>query len=189
MASNEPTCPCCGAPVAPMDLLIDEKQGIISYDGRSERFSPSRFRLLKALIDGYPNILTKEQCLEALSDPRGIKDAPGDKIVDIQICYLRKKADALGLAITTAWGIGYRLELRDDVRAQVLRERRFRESRKVRSAIDTADLSVVRMLQSQGYPLTEIARRLRMTFRAVSTAMDIIRDEDERSRSKSRTAA
>jgi DNA-binding winged helix-turn-helix (wHTH) protein len=180
---NETTCPCCGASVAALDLLMDPTTGIVSYDGKSERLSPSHFRLLKTFIDRYPNVVTKDECLNALSE----KDVEM-KLVDVQVCKLRPKADKLGLIITTVWGTGYRLELEGHIKAEVLRAQRFSESRRVRYAVETADLSAIRMLRAQGYPLTDIGRRLRLAFRAVATAIDIIEAEDAKRRDRTRAA-
>lgn len=177
------TCPCCGAPVSPLDLFFDQTTGLISYDGKIERFSPSRFRLLKKLIDRYPSVVTKDECLAALS----VSD-PHPKIVDVQVCTIRRQADRLGLIITTVWGTGYRLELSGQIRAEVLGTQRLVEGRRVRSAVEGGDISGVRMLRAQGYPLTDIARRLGLTFKAVMTAADIIEAEDTLRRDRTKAA-
>lgn len=174
---NSTTCPCCGATVAALDLLMEPSTGIIAYDGKSERFPPSQYRLIKKLVDRYPSVVTKDECLAALS-----LGAPDAKVVDVQVCKMRPKADKLGLIVTTVWGTGYRLELEAPLRAEVLRAQRFLETRKVGTAIQPSDISAVRMLRGQGFPLTDIARRLRLTYRAVTTAADIISANDARQR-------
>jgi len=171
-SKSSSVCPCCGASVSNLDLILDEAAGIISYQGKIARFEPSPFRLLKALIDCYPRTLTRDQCLDALI---GDTDAdPEIKIVDVQVFRLRKGADKLGLAIATVWGTGYRLELAEDIRSEILRKKRFDETRNSKGSVESGDIAAVEMLRVQGYPLTEIARRLKLTFKAVSTAIDII---------------
>ncbi|WP_139973687.1 winged helix-turn-helix domain-containing protein [Ochrobactrum sp. CGA5] len=165
-------CPCCGAKVSSLDLILDEPAGVVSYRGEVARFEPSPFRLLKALIESYPRTLTKEQCLNALTGDTDIDREI--KIVDVQVCRIRKKADKLGLAISTVWGTGYRLELADDIKSEVLRKNRFEESRRSRGSVGSNDIAEIEFLRAQGFPLTEIARRLKLTYKAVSTAIDII---------------
>lgn len=181
---NGTTCPCCGASVAALDLLMEPTTGIVSYDGNSERFPPSQYRLIKKLVDRYPNVVTKDECLAELS----LGD-PEMKVVDVQICKMRPKADRLGLVVTTVWGTGYRLELEGSIKAEVLRAQRFAETRRVGTAIEPSDISAIRMLRAQGFPLTDIARRLRLTFRAVSTAADIIDAEETRKRDLTKAKA
>lgn len=113
---------------------------------------------------------------------------PHPKIVDVQVCTIRRQADRLGLIITTVWGTGYRLELSGQIRAEVLGTQRLVEGRRVRSAVEGGDISGVRMLRAQGYPLTDIARRLGLTFKAVMTAADIIEAEDTLRRDRTKAA-
>lgn len=183
--NDNAACPYCGTEITPMDLFMDEDTGIVSHDGEEARFCPAQFRLLKALIDAYPNVLTKEECFSQAS----ARGRAAQKVVDIQICGIRKRADALGLVITTVWGVGYRLELSNNLHAQVLRSQRLTESRNVRTSLDSGGIAAVRMLKDQGYPATDIARRLRCTYRVVASALDIINSDEERRREKASTAA
>lgn len=179
-------CPCCGGEVFPLDLIVDEATGFIAFGGVSERFTPAEFRPIKSLIDRYPGVVTKDQCLDALSD--GSDNPPLPKIVDVKICHVRRKADRLGLVITTIWGTGYRLELADQAKAEALRAQRFNATRHTRTAIDSGDVSAIKMLRAQGYPITDIARRLRLTFKAVMTAIEIVEAENAKGRDRIKAA-
>jgi len=170
--SNNPTCPCCGAVVSALDLILDEVAGQISFGGASERFSPAEFRLFKAMLDAYPAIITKEKCFELLSAESATP--PCHKIVDVKICQIRPRADSLGLVITTIWGVGYRLELAEPSDAERLRTERFYNTRQTRSSVQSGDIAAIKMLHRQGYTSTEIAARLRLTFKAVTKAFDIL---------------
>lgn len=185
--TNFATCPCCAAPVSPLDLLTDADSGTVTFAGKSARMQPSPFKLLMALIDAYPNALTKEQCLRALTIDNGSRSEETEmKVVDVQVCKMRKQTDKLGLVITTLWGVGYRLELCDELKAEVTRSLRFKQTRNSRGAITQSDITTVRMLRDQGYPLTDIARRLKLTFKAVSSALDAIKREDDTMRDRTR---
>lgn len=52
---------------------------------------------------------SKSRIFEALYAMRSSLDLPEPKIVDVMVCKLRKKLDALGVEIETIWGWGYRL--------------------------------------------------------------------------------
>lgn len=62
-----------------------------------------------AVIVSTTNGASKSRIFEALYAMRSSRDLPEPKIVDVMVCKLRKKLDALGVEIETIWGWGYRL--------------------------------------------------------------------------------
>lgn len=68
--------------------------------------------VLSELVAHAPAARSKDQLLEAMRPGwRDRVDGPELKIVDVRICQIRRKLEALGLpdAITTHWGFGYSL--------------------------------------------------------------------------------
>lgn len=164
------TCPCCGGEVSALDLLMDEGTQVISFGGGSVRLTRGQFNLLRLLLDAYPRVVAKQDIYERLyPDADGL---PAAKIIDVHICKLRPLLDRLGLVITTNWGIGYSLELDEQGHAALLRSRRFSETRGKKHGVDTDSLTLVRMFRQQGCPLTDIARRTGLTFKAVASVIE-----------------
>lgn len=183
-ASNQPVCPCCGATVSPLEMLLDEQRGIIAFGGEVARLTPRQFVLFRTLVEAYPRVLDKPTLLRAISDPESADGGPEPKIIDVMVCKIRAVLDPLGLVIVTQWGTGYSIELNDAGKAIFLRDRRFNETRNMKSAPDSGDMATVAMLRSQGYPLTEIARRAKLTYRGVMRAIENIEAAAQHKRSR-----
>ncbi|MCW7544875.1 winged helix-turn-helix domain-containing protein [Aurantimonas litoralis] len=177
MGDNHPTCPCCGAKVSPIDLVMDESTGIVMHEGVTVRLPAQQFRLLKALLDAYPRTLTKDTLLSAVATGPNPDDWPEPKLVDVLVCRVRKLIDPMGLVIATQWGVGYHLEIGDEAKAALIKSESFNATRNVRSSIDDADIKNVARLRAEGWPSTEIARRLKLTYRAVAAAIDKIEQQ------------
>lgn len=165
------SCPCCGGEISPLDLLMHEPKGAVAFNGEAARFSPIEFKLVKALIEAYPNALTKPAAMDALYSD--VLDPPHEKVIDVFICKVRKRLDRLGLVVTTNWAVGWSIELADPAQADALRAARLKESRNKRFALMSGDVAEIQLLRRQGYPITDIARRLNFTFRAVTEALDL----------------
>lgn len=172
MSETEIACPCCGGAVSPLDLILDEKTRTIVYAGQIARLTGKQFQFFRTLLDAFPRVLSRNDLVEALYSAEG--DPPGSKLFDVMACKIRPKIEPLGLTITTQWGIGYRIELDEEGKAALLRARRFEDSRKRRIQFDGPDLPLISVYRQQGYPITDIARRLNLTFRAVTAGLDAI---------------
>lgn len=72
------------------------------------RLSPSEGAIFDLLLARRPRVVTKEALLAALEALNGTE--PEIKIVDVQICKLRKKLAGTKIKIKTAWGAGFSLE-------------------------------------------------------------------------------
>lgn len=171
---NAPACPCCGAAVSPLDLIIDEPSGVIVYGGDTARLTGQQMLIFKALSNAYPRSLAKADLYAAIPHLDHKEGDRESKLVEVQIHHMRKKLDPMGLAIVTQWGVGYSLELSEEGKAAFLRDRRFNETRTTRSSVGSGDIATVRMLRNQGFALTAIARRAGLTYRAVMKAIDVI---------------
>lgn len=75
---------------------------------RFGRFTGMEARVLRALLDRAPNLVTREQLFLAMYFDR-VGDPPVDKIVDVYVCKIRAKLR--GARIETVWGDGWRLIL------------------------------------------------------------------------------
>jgi DNA-binding response OmpR family regulator len=77
---------------------------------RGPRLTPSRARMLALLVTRAPNVVPREALLAARAS--GCDPLADPKLVDVQICHLRRALAAAGLprsAIAAGWGEGYRI--------------------------------------------------------------------------------
>lgn len=108
-------CECCGRPLPSKELAFgtqhDEVSGKFQRGDVSEKFSRYQVKIILALFDFEACSKTKQYLhSEMYSDLLG-QDKPEIKIVDVQICKIRKKLGTLGLEVVTEWGRGYRIAL------------------------------------------------------------------------------
>lgn len=91
------------------DLVVDLTARTVSANGKPVPLTGSEYRVLELLALRRNTAVTKEMLLDHLY---GTGDEPEIKIIDVFVCYLRKKlARATGGKhhIETVWGRGYRL--------------------------------------------------------------------------------
>ena len=91
------------------DLVVDLAIGTVSVDGKRVPLTGKEYCILELLIRHKGTAVTKEMLLDHLY---GDGDEPEMKIIDVFVCYLRKKlAQVTGSKhyIETIWGRGYRL--------------------------------------------------------------------------------
>lgn len=70
--------------------------------------TPKQARVLGVLMKR--NVATKETIVAALYGHISCdREIPGQKIVDVFICHMRKKLATFGIQIKTVWGDGYAL--------------------------------------------------------------------------------
>lgn len=170
MASNQPVCPCCGGEVSPLDFLLDPVSRSISMNGGTARLTGKEYEFLHALLQAFPRVLSRSDLMDTLyNHPDSM---PEVKIIDVIACKVRKKLDPLGIVILTTWGVGYSLSLTSDDKAALARSKAFHDSRFTHHRADEPDLTRIRVYREQGYPLTDIARRMNLTLKAVMAAVD-----------------
>ncbi len=90
-------------------LQLNTNTHEVSYDGHEVRLTSKEFAILELLVVRKGQVLTKTALLNHLY---GGIDEPDGKIVDVFICKLRKKLQAVGGSdlISTVWGRGYVLQ-------------------------------------------------------------------------------
>ena len=182
------TCPCCGQGVDPLDVLMDTASGIIAFGGRQVYLTPLQFRLVRQLVEAFPATIARTRLFDRLYDHLDPDDAPEPKIVDIVVCKIRRKLAGLGLVVTTSWGVGYAIAAAEGEDALAEGLKTIKDTRCRRATIDKPDVSMIRQMKRSGLDLTEIAARLRLTYRAVTKALDQIDAEDRAARGDLRSA-
>lgn len=97
------------AQVACGNVLLDQERQEISVDGRPVRITQREFDVLEMMMLRRGTLLTKDQFMVRLY---GDADGPGDRILDVFVCKLRRKLAAAGAAeiVRTVWGRGYVVE-------------------------------------------------------------------------------
>ena len=103
------TCPCCGAPIEPDRVILDEATQSLAMSGSIIVFSKQEFVILETLIQSRPRVVSRDAIYDALYGLLPDCDGPELKIIDTHICKIRKKIAAVDLVIETRWGIGYAL--------------------------------------------------------------------------------
>ena len=91
------------------NLVLNLKTSVVSVDDKPVRLTDKEYSILELLSLRQGITVTKEMLLGHLY---GGKNEPEQKIIDVFVCYLRKKlAQATGgeQYIETVWGRGYRL--------------------------------------------------------------------------------
>jgi DNA-binding winged helix-turn-helix (wHTH) protein len=165
-------CPCCGGKVSPHDILIDEAVGGVAHKGRIAHFAPRRLAVFKLLLDGYPEMLTKDDILDKVFGERG-RDK--ERLLSTMLAQMRPDLERLGLQTVTSYGVGYRLAFVEE------NLRPFVRSKNRRRKLDTGDIAAIRMLRERdNLRAIDIAKRLNITSRAAMLAVCEIEREKAR---------
>ena len=88
------------------DLPELDDDGLLRFRGRWAAMPPIEANLVRALIDAYGTVVTREQ-LSVAGWPDG---SPGRNALDVHMLRLRRRIDGLDLAIRTVRSRGYVLE-------------------------------------------------------------------------------
>ena len=100
-----------------------ETCSVRSRSGKTKRLRPEVSAILAALSVDKGKVVTKEALYKGICE-RGIGFPPEPKIVDVQVCNLRRALDDLapngGDHVITEWGQGYRLSDRPQARKKAL---------------------------------------------------------------------
>lgn len=87
-------------------LRLDPQAHLATFAGISLDLSPTEFALLQLLLRSQGRAFSRSYLLDTVWGETYIG---GDRSVDNTVLRLRKKLGALGDAIETVWGVGYRL--------------------------------------------------------------------------------
>lgn len=96
-----------GRPITYDRLYLDPQAHLATLDNIPLELSPTEFSLLHLLLRSPGRAFSRAYLLDTVW---GETYVSGDRSVDNTILRLRKKLGALGEAIETVWGIGYRLQ-------------------------------------------------------------------------------
>ena len=92
------------------DLIINQTNYSVIYQGNSIDMPPKELELLYFLASSPNQVFTREQLLDHIWGYEYIGDT---RTVDVHIKRLREKIkDHANWAITTVWGIGYKFEVK-----------------------------------------------------------------------------
>jgi DNA-binding response OmpR family regulator len=87
-------------------LVLDPDAHLATLDGVALELSPTEFTLLQLLLRSPGRAFSRSYLLDTVW---GESYVGGDRSVDNAMLRLRKKLGALGDAIETVWGVGYRM--------------------------------------------------------------------------------
>ncbi|NJM06693.1 response regulator transcription factor [Candidatus Gracilibacteria bacterium] len=87
-------------------LVLDPQAHRATLDGAALELSPTEFQLLQLLLRSPGRAFGRAYLLDTIW---GQQYVGGDRTVDNAMLRLRKKLGAVGEAIETVWGVGYRL--------------------------------------------------------------------------------
>jgi len=111
LRASEPSttdCPCCGAELKRDDrITVNLPTNSLIVDGRSITLPPMAAEIMAALLEYWPNAVTREQLLDRVY---GIDSgARTDRAIDTHIKRLRWGLEGLRVQIGTIHGSGYQL--------------------------------------------------------------------------------
>lgn len=86
-------------------IVVDSDAHEIALAGRPLRLTQTEFSILELLVQSPGKVRSRQQIINAI---RGIDCFVTDRIVDFQICRLRKKLGQYGDRIETVRGFGYK---------------------------------------------------------------------------------
>jgi DNA-binding response OmpR family regulator len=95
-----------GAPPTPPAL---DEDGVLRFDGRWVSLPPVEARITTALLDRFGAVVGRD----ALARSGWPEGAPGRNALDVHMLRLRRRVEAVGLAIRTVRSRGYLLETAD----------------------------------------------------------------------------
>jgi DNA-binding response OmpR family regulator len=102
--------PARGEAIELANLRIDPESVQAYMDGRSAALTPTEFRLLYALAEESPRVVTRDELLQKIWGRRLTRR---DRTVDVFIRKLREKIDSRSSEydfLHTRYGVGYKLE-------------------------------------------------------------------------------
>lgn len=107
-------CPLCGGNLNFGGLIVLADRGMVVRDGLFALLPPIEVKVLQALIDAAPRVVSKPRFMELLYNLE--QDEAEMKIIDVLVCRLRKRLKPLGVTISTHWGQGYSLVFTGQIR-------------------------------------------------------------------------
>ena len=98
-------------------LRLDTGARRAEVEGREILMTPREFDLLRVLVENKGVVLSRDRILAGAWGSRFVGEP---KTVDVHVAWLRPKLERSGIRVTTLRGVGYRLDVLDDMRPRVL---------------------------------------------------------------------
>ncbi|NOZ14112.1 MAG: response regulator transcription factor [Acidobacteria bacterium] len=89
-------------------IRMNRESFVVKVEGRPLRLTKSEFRILDLLMCSREKVLSREQIINAV---KGFDCYVTERIVDFQICRIRKKLGKYADRIETVRGVGYKFTL------------------------------------------------------------------------------
>ncbi len=107
-------CPCCGQPFPPTGFLIDLDSNRVTRHGRTVKVTRQQAEILFTLNAAMPKVVSTGKLASAVY---GAHEGPIDavNVIKTQISLMRKTVAKLGVAIRPEWGMGYYLQLSEEL--------------------------------------------------------------------------
>lgn len=102
-------CPCCGAVVDPLEILVDEPSGVVVRNGQATRLRPQELHIFALLLRHHPAAVMRDALFTALYGARPDGGPDDDRILAVYAVRLRRALAPLGLTVENVYGRGYRL--------------------------------------------------------------------------------
>lgn len=103
-------CPTCGsALIGRPSVAVDIDTGMLSVGGKSVYLPHNQAILLHALVSAMPRMVSKGHLMDVLYGQ--MAEEPGQKILSVFICLIRRAIAGMGLQVQTHWGLGYSVRI------------------------------------------------------------------------------
>lgn len=90
------------------DLRIDIGARSVAVAGQSIDLTRAEFEILAALARRPGSAVSRRSLAEAALEAEGLSD---DRVLDVHLSRIRRKLGASADAVSTVWGVGYRLKV------------------------------------------------------------------------------
>lgn len=103
------TCPCCGSIMETKVPVVDLNTNTVSWRGKTTKLRARETEFLSILVARYPGLVTFNNFVDSVW---GVNATDGvDACVTVTACNTRNKLLSSGIAVTSVYGKGYRLEI------------------------------------------------------------------------------
>lgn len=99
-------------------FVIDPVLGTIDYNGQRCRLSKKLMKFFMFLYRHRGKNVSRDAIIKHLYLYED--EEPHDKIIDVFICHMRNRLQPTGIKINTVWGFGYRLDMKEEDRAEII---------------------------------------------------------------------
>lgn len=160
-------CPCCGAPVDPLEILVDEPSGVVVRNNQAIRLKPQHLQVFLILLRHHPRHVQRDTLFDALYGARPDGGPDDDSVLATYASHLRRALAVIGLGVEGVYGRGYRLI---DSASPA-----WRDDSALRRELRLAGPDVIADIQRRGLAgesESSLARASGLTYRAVRAILD-----------------